>query len=379
MFLNKKIIISCTNAESLINFRGRLIKRLLEHNRVHVITPFITAEETRKNLLALGLKIHETKINRNGISIILDIRYTLKLIQLIKEIKPDIFFAYTFKPVIFGTLAATFCRVKNINAMLTGLGYSFANTSDNFLTIMSKKMLRFSLKINKNLKIIFQNSDDHQELLNKKIISKYSRAFVVNGSGVDLSHYHYSTPDITKFTFVMFSRLIKSKGVVEFYDAARIIKKKYPEVKFILAGGYIQGSTDSIDNDLFLKIKNDGIIEYLGWITDVRSYIEQSSAIVLPSYYREGVPRSLLESLAMGRPIITTNMIGCRETVCTIPGKENGFAVPAKDVNALVSKMEYLINFPYKIIELGKNGRLFAEEKFDVEKVNQQMVDILAS
>lgn len=379
MPLNKKIIISCTNAESLINFRGRLIETLLENNQVYAITPFISDEKTREKLLNMGVKLYELEIDRNGVSILLDLGYTYKVIKIIKEIKPDIFFAYTFKPVIFGTIAATMCRVKNVNAMLTGLGYSFSVASDNFLTSMSKKMLRFSFKLNKNLKIIFQNVDDYQELLDKNIISKQNKTFVVNGSGVDLSYFKYVTPNVNKIQFVMFSRLIKSKGVIEFYEAACIIKNKYPEIKFVLAGGYKSGSTDSIDEELFAKIKNDGIVEYLGWITDVRPCLEESSAVILPSFYREGVPRSLLEGLAMGRPVITTNLIGCKETVCTIPGKENGFLISARDTRALVSKLEYLIKNTDKIVEMGKNGRSFAEEKFDVEKVNEHMLRILES
>ena len=378
MVINKKIVISCSNAGSLINFRGRLIEILLKNNIVHVIAPVIE-DDIKKKLLDLGVNVHETSLNRNSISLYSDLKYITQLFRIIRRVKPDMFFAYTFKPIVFGSMVATLCKVDNIIGMLTGLGYSFTDSSNKFASLIVQQTLKFSLRFNKNLKIIFQNKDDYQELIDKRIISLRSKAFVVNGSGVDLSHYSYSAPDILKINFIMMSRLIKSKGINEYYQAATVIKKKYPHVKFNLAGGYQKGSTDSIDDELFSKIKANDVIEYHGWVADIRGLIKESTTVVLPSFYREGVPRSLLEGLAMGRPIITTDMIGCKETICNLPGKENGFTVPVQDVSSLISKMEYLINNPQEMIILGKNGRLLAEEKFDVEKVNQRMIEIFES
>jgi glycosyltransferase involved in cell wall biosynthesis len=378
MLKNKKIIISCSNAASLINFRGRLIETLVMQNMVYVITPVIESSLTREKLLEMGVQIFETDLNRNSISVVLDLKYTYQVFRILREVKPDLFFAYTFKPIIFGTIMATLCRVPNINAMLTGLGYSFTPTAKKSSSFIIQNLLKFSLRLNKNLKVIFQNSDDYNEL-EKSIISSKTKAFVVNGSGVDLTHYEFSVPDVSNITFLMMSRLIKSKGVYEYFEAASIIKKKYSHVKFVLAGGYKKGETDCIDEDLFNKIENGVIIDYLGWVTDIRSQIKQSTTVVLPSFYREGVPRSLLEALAMGRSIITTEMIGCKETIDHTAGKVNGFTIPVKDAASLASKMEYLITNPSVLIEMGKNGRILAEEKFDVEKVNTHMIEIFES
>jgi glycosyltransferase involved in cell wall biosynthesis len=372
----KHIIISCSNAGSLINFRGKLIQALHKHYTVNVLTPIITDQDIRKKLLDLGVNIYEVKLNRNGISLYSDLQYIYQTYKVIKHLRPHTFFAYTVKPVVYGSIIATLCGVKNIVGMLTGLGYSFTPSSNKTIAFFTRRILKFSLGINKQLKVIFQNKDDYNELLERKILAPSSRAFVVNGSGVDLSHYHFSKPDISRINFIMISRLLKSKGVSEYVQAAETLKRKYPDVTFTLAGGYEKGSSDSIEEDLYQKIKANDIIRYLGWVKDIRDHLQESTTVVLPSFYREGIPRSLLEGLAMGRPIITTNMIGCREAICAIPGQENGFQIPPRNAIILASKMEYLINNPDQIVYLGKNARLFAEQRFDVEAVNKHMIDI---
>jgi glycosyltransferase involved in cell wall biosynthesis len=174
----------------------------------------------------------------------------------------------------------------------------------------------------------------------------------------------------------MIARLINAKGINEFYEAAKIIKKRYPAVSFDLIGPY-DDNIDAISIDLFNKIKSDGIINYIGLITDVRPFIHNSSVVVLPSYYGEGVPRCILEGMAMGRAIITSNSVGCKETINPDLKKTNGFLVPIKNVRELISKMEHYIRHPDDIVRFGANGRDYAEEKFDVNKVNQQMLKIL--
>ncbi len=376
MLSNKKIIISCSNAGSLINFRGKLIEALLLQNRVFVVTPLITNAEIKRQLSEMGVVIFETGLDRNNITVLSDLNYIVKICKIIKKVKPDIFFSYTLKPVVYGSVAATFCGVKNITGMLTGLGYSFTDSAGRLSNFITKKLMTLSFGLNRNLKIIFQNKDDHQELLDEGILSKASRTYIVDGSGVDLNHYNFTEPDLSKINFLMVSRLLKSKGVNEFYEAACIIKKKYPQVQFTLAGGYEGDVPDSIDEAVFNRITSEGVVNPLGWISDVKAKIRESTTVVLPSFYREGIPRSLLEALAMGRAIITTDMIGCRETVSIVPGKENGFCVPIKNSAALAEKMEFLINHPEKIKEFGKNGRTLAEERFDVEKVNARMLEI---
>lgn len=376
----KKIIISCSSSLSLIHFRGELIQELIKNHQVIVFTPQITEQKTRSQLFKMGVKVYEHELKGNSVSVLADLKYILKLIKVIKFEKPDIFFSYTFKPVIYGSIVASLCRVKGITAMLSGLGYTFMDddSRNTLVKKITRNLLKFSLKFNKKINIIFQNSDDCEKLINDGIIDQNNQTYIVNGSGVDLSHYEFSKPVQNSISFLMIARLINAKGIEDYYKAAQIIRSKYPEVRFKLVGPYRSDSIDSIDENLYSKIKSGETIDYYGNTLDVRPFIRESSVVVLPSFYGEGVPRCILEAMAMGRAIITTNSSGCKPTVNTSPNMSNGFLIPMRDVSALVSKMEYYINHPNDIIEYGMNGRKLAEEKFDVHKVNKQMLEILS-
>jgi len=174
----------------------------------------------------------------------------------------------------------------------------------------------------------------------------------------------------------MMARLINAKGIQEYYEAAKIVKQRFPDARFRLIGAY-EKNVDTIDADLYHHILHAGVIEYLGLVDDVRSFISDSSVVVLPSYYGEGVPRCLLEAMAMGRPIITCDSTGCRETVNKLRRKANGFLIPVKDSRELADRMIYYIQHPSEITRFGLNGRKFAADKFDVHKINSEMVNIL--
>ncbi|WP_207425887.1 glycosyltransferase family 4 protein [Pedobacter sp. SYSU D00535] len=373
----KKILIACDSSRSLLDFRGKLIEALAERNKVYVFTPKIHQEHVRAKLLDSGVGIYENDLHGSNVSIASDLKYIYNLYQVIRSIKPDVFFPYTFKPVIYGALVARLCKINRITPMLTGLGYNFLDLSSRagLVKMITKKLLKLSLG-SSTLRVIFQNRDDYQTLLTSKIIGKSTQAFVVNGSGVDLSHYDYSPPDIRNASFLMISRLINAKGIREYYEAAKAIKMKYPGAEFKLVGSY-DDNIDSISRELYDQIKNDGTINYLGEIDDVRPEIRASSVVVLPSYYGEGIPRCMLEAMAMGRPIITSNSVGCKETVNPDDSKQNGFLVPVKNVSALKDHMEYFINNRHDILIFGLNSRSYAEDRFDVHKVNNQMLAIL--
>lgn len=374
----RRVLISCSYAGSLINFRGKLIQELIKENEVYAFVPGNYNERVRKVLTDWGVKIYDNNLKRNNVSLWGDIQYIVQLYRLIKELKPDLFFAYTFKPIIYGSMVASFCKVKAICSMLTGLGYTFVQKSTVSVTQeVTKGLLKFSLKPNKDIRIIFQNSDDYNQLMSSRIIDEKNKAFVVNGSGVDLTYYNYTEPDTREISFLMMARMVKSKGLKEFYEAAVKIRSRYPMVRFKYLGSEDRG-IDCIDDELLAKIKSGNVIEYYGQVPDVRPYIQGCSVVVLPSFYGEGTPRSILEAMAMGRAVITTTAPGCRETVNPFPGKENGFIIPVKNSDALAERMEYFITHPDKIRQFGYNGRLYAEERYDVNKVNQQMLQIFA-
>ncbi|WP_240916385.1 glycosyltransferase family 4 protein [Pedobacter sp. HDW13] len=353
----KKIFIVCDSSRSLLDFRGRLIEKMQQHNQVYVFTPKIEQETVRKRLDEMKVITYESNLNGSNVSILSDLRFIYSLYKLMKEIKPDIFFPYTFKPVIYGSFVAKLCKVKLIAPMLTGLGYNFTdnNSSNKLIVKITRLLLKLSLRPDPSLNIIFQNKDDSERLVQLNILNKKHQVYVVNGSGVDLSHYNYSKPSTSPVTFLMVSRLINAKGIKEYYDAARIIHEKFPKAVFKLIGSY-DPNIDSINEDLYHQIANGNTIQYMGQVDDVRPDIEKSSVMVLPSYYGEGVPRCVLEGMAMGRPVITSDSVGCRETVNQDPEQANGFLIPVRDASALASKMEYFINNISEIIRFGSKG-----------------------
>lgn len=374
----KKVLLVCDSSESLLDFRGKLIEALLLRNEVIVFSPKIARPGIREKLLQMGAVIRENKLESSNVSILSDLKYLRQLYRVIKETQPDIFFPYAFKPVIYGTLMARFCKVKRITPMLTGLGYNFSDVGQRkgLVSIITRFLLRLSLRPSAALRIIFQNNDDRRKLITKGIIGPTQRSYVVNGSGVDLSHYHYTSPCMEPLSFLMISRLINAKGIREFFEAAKIMRQKHPEMRFKLIGSF-DNNIDSIDPELYEQISSGEVIEYYGPVSDVRPFLANSSIVVLPSYYGEGVPRSLLEAMAMGRGIITSNSVGCKETVNTSSDAVNGFLVPVKDVSALVSKMEYFSRNSTDIVQFGLNGRKFAQEKFEINLINKRMLHIL--
>jgi len=326
----------------------------------------------------MGVSIYENDLDGSNVSVFSDLAYINKLYRVIKQIKPDVFFPYTFKPVIYGSLVANFCKVNTIVPMLTGLGYNFLNDSksNRLVTSITRFLLKVSLKGDKRIRLILQNNDDYNTLLYAGIINKNNLAFVVNGSGVDLSYYDYTAPETKHQSFLMISRLINAKGIREYYEAARLILRDNPNVTFKLIGPR-DHNIDAIEEELYQNIISQKVIKYVGEVQDVRPYIKAASVVVLPSYYGEGVPRCLLEAMAMGRAIITCDSVGCKETINLSEGYQTGFLVPIKDAKTLAEKMQHFISYPVDTIIFGKNGRAYAKEKFDVKKVNSRMLQIL--
>lgn len=375
--MKRKILIIADSSGSLIDFRGKLIESLAVNHEVNVFTPRILKENIRAKLEDWNVNIHENSLNGSNVSIASDLKYIADLYKTIRKVKPDVVFPYAFKPVIYGGVVAAACSVKHFAPMLTGLGNTFQeNNSKPVVKIITRNLLKLALNAKRGANIIFHNEDDRKTLLNHKIISNKSITYVVNGSGVDLEHYDCSfPPDTQNLTFLMIARLINAKGVREFFEASLILRQKYPDVQFKLAGPY-DDNVDAIDKTLYEKIKSGNSLQYMGEVDDIRLLIKDASIVVLPSY-REGVPRCMLEAMAMGRGIITADSAGCRETVSTSSSHPNGFLVPVRDVKALVSKMEYFIKNRSEVVRFGINGRKYAAEKFDVHKVNREMLRIL--
>jgi len=365
-----KIVIISHYAPSLINFRGELIKTFVKLGH-HVITlgPEGGFEE---DLKALGAEYKQIPLERTGVNPLKDISTILFLVKILREIKPDYVLSYAIKPVIYGSLAASLAGIPNIYSMITGLGYIFTGHSIKQRAIYNLiyPMLKKALKRNKI--IFFQNPDDRKLFRDLYLVSSKQKMIIINGSGVNISYFAYSPAPTQPLSFLLMARLIWDKGIGEYVQAARNLKRRYPFVDFKLLGPF-DSNPKAIERSFVEQWASEGIIKYFGETKDVRPYIVNSSVFVLPSY-REGTPRSVLEAMSMGRPIITTDAPGCRETV--INGV-NGFLVPVKDVGALEKAMEKFILQPELIPKFGLASRKIAEEKYDVNKVNKIIIEAM--
>lgn len=370
---HKSILLIASYTPSVVNFRKELILSLLDTGySVSVIAPKTTAEITAQ-IQELGCIFLPIKMDsRGGVNPLKDMLYLAVLTSILIKTKPDCILSYTIKPVIWGTLAAKIAGIKKSYSIITGLGYAFtdiAGWKKKSINCIVRKLYGLALKM--NTKTFFQNPDD-QVLFEELKLVQPDKAILINGSGVNLNEFSKSPPPAHKVKFLLLARLLRDKGIYEFIEAARKIKHKYPQARFSI-GGYIDQNPTSISKSDLEAWINEGIIDYLGNLTNVREAIKNCSVYVLPSY-REGTPRSVLEAMAMGRPIITTDVPGCRETV--IDGV-NGFLVPVKNVNALVEKMELFIQNPEQCTTMGHESRRIAEEKFDVHHVNKIIMNTL--
>lgn len=372
--MSKRLIIVTNSSSNVINFRGNLIKKLIKENFiVRVIVPKSNySKEFEKKVLDLGAKVSTIPLDRTGINPFVDFLTYLSLKISFKKFKPDFVLSYTSKPIIYSGLAISKNSKIKFFPNLTGLGYGF---TENFqfkriiINYILKKLYKISLKFSYG--IIFQNPDDEKLFKDLNIVNN-KKTFVVNGSGVDLEYY---TPTRlpSKNIFLMLSRLVTDKGVIEYCEAAREIRAKYPEVIFNLAGSFDPNPSAIKYKQLKTFIDNKDI-NYLGYVNDVREILNNCKFYVLPSY-REGTPRSILEAMSVGRPIITTDTIGCKETVVN---DVNGLLVPIKDKKKLVLAMEKILKFDDKKIEDMANQSInLAKEKYDVKKVNKNILNII--
>lgn len=368
-----RVAVIGNQAFSLINFRGSLIHAMIEKgHEVLALAPDYN-DKTKERIKALGAVPIDYYLSRTGLNPFQDVCTFLQLFFLLRKLKPDVVLSYAVKPVIYGTLAAWLARVPRRFALIAGLGYIFTSTREQ--ERITKKLLRKLVSLlyrgvfHRATRIFFQNPDDLQEFCLRGLV-KREKSVLIGATGVDMKTFSPTPPVQNPVTFLLIARLLKEKGIYEFVEAAKRIKSKYPNTRFLLVGG-LDSNPGSIKRKEIKNWIKEGIIEWPGHVEDVRPWISQGSVFVLPSFYREGVPRSIQEAMAMGRPVITTDAPGCRETV--IEGI-NGFLVPVQDVEALVQAMERFIQKPELIEKMGKESRRIAEERFDVHKINARFL-----
>jgi glycosyltransferase involved in cell wall biosynthesis len=364
----KRVAIFGSYPISLINFRGPLIAELAGRGHtVFALAPDIDAE-TADQVRALGAEPVSVPLGRTSLNPFGGLRSLRRLREIIRQIRPDVMIAYTIKPILIGAAAARAEAVPRFVPLVTGLGYAFTGGREpkrrvsRFMgTILYRRAFRTSALA------VFQNKDDLAEFRRLKLLPPRLKTVLVHGSGVDLDRF-CEAPLPPEPRFLMIARLLKDKGVREFGEAAARLKREFPPVRVTLAG-WIDTSPDSISKSELDEMVRCGI-GYLGQLDDVRPAIADHSVYVLPSY-REGTPRSVLEAMAMGRPVVTTDAPGCRETV---KDGENGFLVPVKDVGALFEAMRRFVLAPELIAPMGAASLRIARTRFDVRKVNAELL-----
>lgn len=366
-----KIVLIGALPESLTNFRGDLIRSLVGAG--HEVTAMATPAENAQieRVEALGARFRPYPIRRSGLNPLHDLSTLSALRKTFFKLQPDVVLAYTIKPIIWSGFALAKNSRTRFFALVTGLGFAFQGRGPirRTLTLAASTLYRAALMRAEG--VIFQNSDNLQTFVSRGIIRAY-KCHLVGGSGVDLSLFTAEPMPSGAPTFLLIARLLGEKGLREYVAAARIVIRQYPEAIFRLAGPP-DPSPDGIPLEQIQAWHKEGSIQYLGELSDVRPAIAASHVYVLPSYH-EGMPRTVLEAMAVGRPILTTDVPGCRDTV--EPG-QNGHLVPKGDAAFLAERMQWFIEHRDEWEPMGRASRRIAEERFDVKKVNAELMRIV--
>lgn len=367
-----RVVVLAGLAASLTNFRLELLESLIRNGHTVFAAAPSMDPRTEGALKRIGVTAIDVPLKRSSLNPLGDIRLCWTLRRLFANLRPDVVFNYTIKPVIYGSFAASLCRVPRIVSMVTGLGYCFLGETlkQRMVGCVAKLLYRAALR--RNHVVIFQNRDDCGDFIERGVLAPSKETLIVNGSGVDLVKFALAEPFLSPSTFLLIARLYREKGVLEFVEAAQRLRRKHPQARCVVAGAPDSNPSSFTSADVEGWVAT-GAIEYVGWLEDVRPCLRTTSVYVLPSY-REGTPRTVLEAMAMGRPIVTTDVPGCRETVAH---GQNGFLVPAKDVESLAAAMERFVLEPALIRTMGLRSRRIAEEKYNVHDVNSRIVAAL--
>ncbi|MGK0185355.1 MAG: glycosyltransferase involved in cell wall biosynthesis [Verrucomicrobiales bacterium] len=388
----KHILIIAADAKTLIYHRGALLQRLagLGVKITAVASEKEDYEHVRQFVRKLGGDYRTVPMARTSLNPLKDLVTLVSLWKLCRSVRPDAVFSYTIKPVVYGSVAAWLAGVERIFALVPGLGYAFTpdGTAKQKIVSLATRFL-YSIALRCCHLVFLQNRDDESLLREKKILSRRVPSHVTMGSGVNLDEFGFTPVPAVEaghLEFVLVARLLKNKGILEYVEAARRLRVEWPGLKFHIVGPS-DPSPDGVSASEIESWSDGESVIYHGSIRDVCSVLQSCHVFVLPTYYREGVPRSTLEALSIGRPVITTDVVGARETITlTDRGQaarerlepvmegENGFLIRPKDVDALCSSMKELIQNPERASAMGQRGRELAESTFDVNEVNAGIV-----
>lgn len=376
--MDKTILLIANTTGCLLNFRHGLLKRLLKDGyKVHTLAPYYSQEaystDAVTELKSWGITCDDIAFNSKGMNPVEDLKLVSRYVKEFKRIKPDIILSYTIKSNIYGSVAARKTGIPIITN-ITGLGNLYANPS--MLTKVADMLYKWGFK--KSHTVFFQNQDDMDLFISKKNV-KLEQCGRLPGSGINLDMFkpEPKTAENGKIKFLVIARLIWDKGIGYYIDAIKKLKPKYPNVEFQILGEVGVNNPSAIPKEVVDSWISEGLINYLGTTTNVRNVIKEVDCMILPSIYREGVPRTLIEGAAMGRPIITTNNVGCKDIV---QDGYNGYLCNKRDSDDLADKIEKFINLsPEDKKIMGNNGRQKVTDEFDEEIVIKTYIDRINS
>ena len=369
--LQRKILLSSNTSWNIVNFRSGLVKALADTGaEVLVAAP---ADGSSQDLEGLNCRHISLPMDNKGANPINDFRLFLRYLAVMRAERPAAYLAWTIKPNVYGSLAAAVCGIPVVNN-ISGLGTAFLR--DGWLTRIAKTLYRISLA--RSSRVFFQNHDDLKLFLSAGLV-RGSQAEVIPGSGIDLDAFGMSPmperPPSSGPVFLLVGRMLWDKGVGEYVEAARRVRRRYPSARFQLLGFMGADNRTAVPEAVMSGWQEEGVIEYLGPASDVRPYLEAADCVVLPSY-REGTPRSLLEAAATGRPIITTDTPGCRNVV---DDGVNGYLCEVRSAEDLARAMQDFADMDSaQRAEMGRQGRLKVAQQFDERIVVGSYIDVLA-
>lgn len=367
----RRMAIVSNQAFSIVNFRGELIRDIVSRGvEVFALAPDFD-ESLECAVRDLGAIPVHMDMDRVGLNPLVAIRVVWRLSRTLSILQIDAVLSYFIKPVIYGGLAAKISGVRSVYSLIEGAGYVYSDGASSLTRRFLRGLVNFLYRISLcfSSRVFLLNEDDYRLFVEGRLVDAH-KVMRLPGIGLDLDRFKQQEPATQSIMFTFVGRLLREKGVADFVAAARLMKAKYPQIDFLIVGG-TDANPDSIRREEVLHWVEEGVIQWVGKVADVRNWLGQTSVLVHPSYYREGLPRSIQEAMATGRPIITTDSVGCRESIedCV-----NGFLVPVKSPGCIAEAMERFVIDPQLIVRMGKESRRIAEVKFDVHKINEKLL-----
>lgn len=369
-----KVLMLASLSYSLVNFRGRLLEALLDAGHEVVACAPDQDQAVIDRLAVMGIRFRAVPMARAGLNPLNDLATLSSYVALLRREKPDVVIAYTQKPIIYGGIASRLHGGIRFYVLMSGLGYVFSSEADG-RPVLRRVVSRLYKSAVKDARAIFVfNDDDRRMMASHGIIGNDHHVVQIGGSGIDVGHFAQQPMPSGPPTFLMIARLMRDKGVGFYVEAARIVKQRHPQARFRLLGRFEPDNPTGYSQRECEEWSATGLIEHIPETLDVRPHLAAAHVFVLPSFYREGLPRTLLEALAIGRPLITTDMPGCREPVR--PG-QNGWLVPPRDAQALAAAMLDALSDPVRLEGMARAARALALDQYDVTRVNAQVLECM--